>query len=100
MERNYNELEESLQVVFGGFTQGENDKSEEITTTVIDELGTELVYGFSFVRVHDANYLIGSCYGGGYEFLECIDEDSITIEPVVDNFKEQGLTLISVDSGM
>ena len=98
MERNYNELEENLQIIFDAFINGDTDKSKEITITILDELGTELVYGFSFVKMHDANYLIGSCYGGGNEFIEWIDDETVTIESVISNFEEQGLTLLSIDS--
>jgi hypothetical protein len=98
MERVYNELEENLQIVFSNYLQRESDTSEEIRVTLIDKLGTELIYGFSFIRIHDANHLIGSCYGGGYEFIEWIDEDTVTIQPVTDNFKKLGLKVLSVDS--
>lgn len=100
MEKVYNELEENLQIVFGDFIQNESEISEEIRTIIIDKLGTELIYGFSFVNIHDANYLIGSCYGGGYGFFEWIDEDSFVIQPVISNFKEQGLKLLNVYSAL
>lgn len=100
MEKVYNELEENLQIVFDEFIKSSSNMSNEIEATITDELGTELAYGFSFTRIHDAIYLIGSCYGGGNEFIEWIDEESVAVQPVISNFEELGLKVLSVDSNL
>jgi hypothetical protein len=70
---------------------------DQIQVEVINEIGDSLIYGLSIVELHGAYYLFGSTFGGGFEFIELIEEDEpeeVLSDYVFNNFGDMKLSIL------
>lgn len=97
MQKEILELGEKLNNILQDMVADCEGVESQVTFEVVNELKDRLIYGLSIVFLHDAYYLFGSTIGGGYEFIDQIDEDDFTetiADRIVVNFTEMDLKLI------
>lgn len=84
MEDIYKKLGGLLLEKLNDFYEKGIEISEALQITVTNTNRESLIYGISFAKIRDAYYIIGSCYGGGHEFIELIED--IDIDDLDENY--------------
>jgi hypothetical protein len=104
MSKLYEEIGKLLDATLESFNEGEENISTSLKLTVTDGISESLVYELSFIYLHDSICLFGSCSGGGFGFLEEVNDwigidsiDESLAQVVKSNLDKMDLQVLSIE---